>query len=39
MKTKTKMKPSWKIFLCILGALFIIGAAAFGVLMVKGYEM
>ena len=39
MKTKTKMKPSWKIFLCILGALFIIGATAFGVLMVKGYEM
>ncbi len=39
MKTKKKMKPGWKIFLCILGALFVIGAAAFGVLMIKGYEM
>ncbi len=39
MKTKVKMKPGWKIFLCMLGALFIIGAAAFGVLMVRGYAI
>ncbi len=39
MKTKARMKPGWKIFLCMLGALFIIGAAAFGVLMVRGYTI